>query len=210
MDKKTIDCDVKEIRKYLDFIKQVCPRITEEELAVHSRPLSVCRLKKRKHFINLGEMQENIGFVTNGLVRSFYTDAKGKEATQQIMPEGTFVSHYSSLLNNQPSRFFYQCLEDTTLVNIPFQSILDAYDYSHNFERFGRIIAEMICQRHHLRVESFLFETAEQRYHNFINDYPNLSKRVSITHLCSYLGMERQTLTRIRKKNYNEVIKAVK
>lgn len=198
---KEIDHNTFEIKKYLNFIKSLCPRITDEELDVHSVGLSICRLKKKDRFIELGQMQDNIGFVTKGLIRSFYNDKNDREVTQQLMPEETFVSHYSSLLNNTPSRFTYECLEDTILVNIPYTSILDAYDFSHNFERFGRIIAEKICQNHHLRVESFLFETAEQRYSNFIKVYPDLLKRVSVTHLSSYLGMERQTLTRIRSKN---------
>jgi len=50
------------------------------------------------------------------------------------------------------------------------------------------------------RIESFLFETAEERYLDFIKDNPDLINRVSISHLSSSLRIERQTLTRIRKK----------
>jgi CRP/FNR family transcriptional regulator len=50
------------------------------------------------------------------------------------------------------------------------------------------------------RIESFLFETAEQRYLEFMSENPDLYHRVSVSHLSSYLGIERQTLTRIRQK----------
>ncbi len=67
-------------------------------------------------------------------------------------------------------------------------------------ERYGRLVAEEVLKIQQKRIESFLFETAEDRYIKFINEDPDLFNRVSISHLCSYLGIERQTLTRIRKK----------
>jgi hypothetical protein len=50
-----------------------------------------------------------------------------------------------------------------------------------------------------LRLESFLFQNAEQRYVNFTSKYPTLFNRVSLTDLATYLGIERQSLSRIRK-----------
>lgn len=63
-----------------------------------------------------------------------------------------------------------------------------------------RCSAEKSCQMHQDRIEAFLFETAEQRYLNFIRQQPEIFNRVSVTHLCSYIGVKRQSLTRIRKK----------
>jgi DNA-binding MarR family transcriptional regulator len=50
------------------------------------------------------------------------------------------------------------------------------------------------------RIESFLFENAETRYLEFVQENPDLFNRVSLSHLASFLGIERQSLTRIRKK----------
>ena len=50
------------------------------------------------------------------------------------------------------------------------------------------------------RIEGFLFENAETRYLEFVKENPDLFNRVSLSHLASFLGIERQSLTRIRKK----------
>ena len=50
------------------------------------------------------------------------------------------------------------------------------------------------------RIESFLFDNAETRYLDFVKENPNLLNRVSLSYLASFLGIERQSLTRIRKK----------
>ena len=50
------------------------------------------------------------------------------------------------------------------------------------------------------RIDSFIFDNAETRYMNFLKSNPDLNNRITVTMLSSYLGIERQTLTRIRKK----------
>jgi CRP/FNR family transcriptional regulator, anaerobic regulatory protein len=61
-------------------------------------------------------------------------------------------------------------------------------------------MAEEILKMQQSRIESFLFLTAEERYLDFTMQNPDLFNRVSLTHLSSYLGIERQTLTRVRQK----------
>jgi len=67
-------------------------------------------------------------------------------------------------------------------------------------EKFGRLVAENIIRILENRMESFHFKNAEERYLDFIKANPNLFNRVSLTHLSTYLGIARPSLSRIRKK----------
>lgn len=69
-----------------------------------------------------------------------------------------------------------------------------------NLDRYGRLIAEEVLKTQQTRIESFLFDNAETRYLDFIKAYPDIFSRVSLSYLASYLGIERQILTRIRQK----------
>jgi len=66
-------------------------------------------------------------------------------------------------------------------------------------ERFGRIIAESAYAVATNRFESFLFLSAKERYLQMLNDYPKFIQRIPLYHLASYLGIERESLSRIRK-----------
>jgi len=193
-----------EIQQYLAFMKDICPLLTASELAWLSTGLTVRELAKGEYFIKAGELQKDLGWITKGLVRSFYTDAHGEEQTMRFMTSNDFVSNYAALLTNEPTRYNFQCLEPTTLVVLPYAVVVESYNNSHQFERFGRLVAEKSCQMHQSRIEAFLFETAEQRYLSFIKKQPGLFNRVSVTHLCSYIGIRRQSLTRIRKRLIKE------
>ena len=86
------------------------------------------------------------------------------------------------------------------MVNLPYSAIQKAYRNYKNFESYGRLIAEQILLKKQDKIESFLFENAEERYIRFIQNNQNILSRISVSDLSSYIGVERQSLTRIRKK----------
>jgi CRP/FNR family transcriptional regulator, anaerobic regulatory protein len=190
----------KEIKIYLKTVKSMCSQLTENELNAFASKLSVLVLKKKDWFIQSGQIQDAVGFITKGLVRSYFIDQDGNEKTFRFYGEGDYATHYTAFLSQKPSKYYFQCLEPTTIVCLSYEAMQWSYTQLPHFERYGRLIAEEILKIQHSRLESFLFQTAEQRYLDFITQRPDIYNRVSLSHLCSYLGIERQTLTRIRQK----------
>ena len=188
------------IQKYLDSYKVVCPNLRKEELNFIAERITISELKNKTFYLKKDQVQNEMSFLYQGLLRSFYIDDKGSEITIQFIKEGEYIADYSAFITQKPSKFYIQCLEPSILVNISFLTIQDAYFRFKNFENYGRKIAEAILVNKQNRIESFLFQNAESRYLNFLKENPSLINRISITHLCSFLGIERQSLTRIRKK----------
>jgi hypothetical protein len=62
------------------------------------------------------------------------------------------------------------------------------------------LVTEEVLKVQQQRIESFLFNSAEDRYLDFMLSNPSLFNRVSLSYLASYIGIERQSLVRIRKK----------
>jgi CRP/FNR family transcriptional regulator len=188
------------IKNYLDSYKKITPDLTLEELTFIEERVSVSELKNKTFYLKSGDIQNEMSFLFQGLLRSYYIDEKGNQITIQFIKENEYISDYSAFITQTPSKFYIQCLEPCILVNISYLTIQEAYSKYKNFENYGRKIAEIILTNRQTRIESFLFEDAEKRYLNFTNQNSNLLNRISITHLCSYLGIERQSLSRIRKK----------
>lgn len=189
-----------EIKIFLKSVRAICPELTEAELSVFSEKLSVITFRKKDLFIQSGQIQPSIGFIYSGLIRSYYIDGKGNEKTVRFYAENDYATHYTAFLTRQPSKYTFQCLEDTRLVLLSYEDMQRSYAQIPAFEKYGRLVAEEILKMQQQRIESFVFQTAEERYLDFMKQYPDLYNRVSLSHLCSYLGIERQTLTRIRQK----------
>lgn len=188
------------IEVFLDSVRKICPNVTDLELSQYATKLTVEELNKKDYFLQLGKVQKNIGFVVNGLVRSFFIDKNGNEITVGFYSEGDYATHYPAFITQQPSKYSIQCLETTTMVCLSYENMQLIYKEMPNLERYGRLVAEEILKRQQARIESFIFQTAEERYLDFVKYDSNLFNRISISHLCSFLGIERQTLTRIRHK----------
>jgi CRP/FNR family transcriptional regulator, anaerobic regulatory protein len=188
------------IQAYLTSYKNICSDLTQEELDFIEMSVSVSELKRNSFYLQSDHVQKEMGFVFKGVLRSYCIDPDGNEKTISFIPETTYAADYSAFITQKPSRFFIQCLEPCIIVNFPHSAMQEAYSKHKNFERYGRLIAESILVKRQNRIESFLFENAEQRYLSFITQNPDLINRISLTHLSSYLGIERQSLSRIRNK----------
>ena len=188
------------IEKYFYHIRSVCPELTDIELEQFSKGLTVSKFDKKDFYITSGNIQNKGGFIVEGLVRAFHTDDLGNEKNIYFKAENEYAFHYASFMLKKPCPLSFQCLEPSTIVNLPIDHIHKAYKEIPKFEKYGRLITEQSVNKQQERLESLLYQNSEQRYVNFTNQYPQLLNRITISQLCSYLGVERQTLTRIRKK----------
>lgn len=189
-----------EIKIFLKSVQSICPELTEQELVNFSEKLTALKLKKKEQFIKAGQLQNSVGFIVSGLVRSYYIDDNGNEKTVRFYAENDYATHYTAFITQQPSKYTFQCLENTVLVLLSYENMQSAYRHIPTFEKYGRLVAEEILKMQQQRIESFVFQTAKERYIDFMKQHPDLNNRVSLSQLCSYLGIERQTLTRIRQK----------
>ncbi len=185
---------------FLNNVMSICPEFNDKELGDFAEKLTVRALKKKDFYIQSGQIQMEVGYIIKGLMRSFFIDHNGKEKTVRFYAEKDYATHYTAFITRQPSKYTFQCLEATKIVCLSFENMQWAYTQVPKFEKYGRLIAEEILKTQQRRIESFIFQTAEERYVDFIKQHPDLFNRVSLSHLCSYLGIERQSLTRIRQK----------
>lgn len=188
------------IQTYLNSIKELCPNLSGEALAYYAGKLTISELPPKHFYIQAGTIQKEMGYVSSGLLRAFYIDTSGKEITVNFAKEGNYATHYTTFGTDKPSKFYFQTIEPTVIINISYIHIQECCNRFPDMERYVRLI---ITEAHNSmlgRIEGLLFESAETRYLNFTAENPDLFNRISITDLCTYLGVERQTLTRIRKK----------
>lgn len=157
-------------------------------------------LSAKQFFTKEGSICSKMAFVDEGILRMYYIAEGGKEINVQFFFENDFVVSYQSFLKQQPGKYFIEAITNSSLITIPYKDIQKAYKESPLWEKFGRLVAEKSYINTQQRAESFMFLTAEERYLALQKRYPAILSKVSIYHIASYLGIERQSLSRIRAK----------
>lgn len=157
------------------------------------------KLKKGQYYILEGEHPRSIAFVSKGLFRYFYCGKNSQEFTKGFFSETTFISSYSGLLQNRPSYFTIECLEDSVIQEIAFsdwKSLLSGHSC------WSQILIHYLqmgyCTKEQ-REREFLLFSAEERYNSFLEQFPGYDRRIKQYQIASYLGISPVSLSRIRK-----------
>jgi len=154
----------------------------------------------RGFFLKEGQICDQMAFVGKGELRMFYITKEGKEINVEFFFENDFVASYQSFIRQAKSKYYIQALSDCELVTISHSALQNAYANSPYWQKFGRIIAEKVFSLAEQRTEGFLFCNAEERYLNLLQNRPIFLEKIPLYHIASYLGIEPESLSRLRKK----------
>jgi len=172
--------------------------LTEEDLALLEGRTYERFIPRNDFFIKEGEVAREVAFVKSGEFRSFYYASNGEEVTYCFRLAKTFVSAYSSLIQQTASLESIQALSDSELICISGDCLMELEEKSKNWLRLTKLMADQ--EYMHLEKRVFLLqkESAEKRYADLLKNQPELLQRVSLEQLSSYLGISQRHLSRIR------------
>lgn len=174
--------------------------IPESEWDKVREKIHILKVKKNDYFINCGDKPDKLAFIITGLFRIFYITDLGSERTLVFRGENKFLAAYSSFLQNIDSIFSIQALEDSTLVYIPLENLMNLISEDICWLIIKTKYADELFIEKEKRENEFLCDNAETRYKNFILKYPDYGNRIKQYYIASYLGITPVALSRIRKK----------
>lgn len=165
-----------------------------EELLHCTSPLEY---KKNDTLLKEGEVCNALFFVSQGLCRSCH-NRDGKEMNTAFYFENEFATNVKSLVTATASSYAIRAHERSTVVRIDKAKLLQAYQKSHQIEAFGRKALEKLTMRQEEQLNDFQLLTPRERFEKLVAQHPAFLQRVSLTQTASYLGMSRETLSRLR------------
>ncbi len=157
--------------------------------------------KKWDYFNEYRNVCKHLGFVTEGVFRSFMIDEKtGEEKNVFLYSGNQFVVSFKSFINQTPCDYHTQSMTDSRVLCIHIADLTRLYRQSHAWERFGRLLAQEAFNITIERTESFLFKSPEERYLDLTRQHPDIFHNIPLYHISSYLGIQGPSLSRIRKR----------
>lgn len=185
--------------KIIEYVNQFV-HLTDEEAEIFADAFKEVKVKKRQFIVQPNFTVKNRNFVLNGAFRAYVVDDNGQDNTIAFAIEQWWITDYNSYILQKPATMFVVALEDSIVLEISYEKEQLLKQENHKFETFFRIRAERTAAFMQQRIISNLTQTAEERYENFIQKYPQIVQRVPQYALASYLGMTTEFLSRIRNK----------
>ena len=181
------------LKKHFDEIIS----LTEEEFEYAASYFRPKKLKKHQFLVQEGQQSVTEHFVASGLVKAYYTTVEGKEHILQFAMENWWVTDYHAFYHQAIATTNIDCIEDCTLLCISQQDKDHICNKIHKLEYFFRVKSNNGYVALQRRILSLLNQDAKGRYEEFIKLYPKLVQRIPKTILASYLGVSRETLSRL-------------
>ncbi|WP_461788654.1 Crp/Fnr family transcriptional regulator [Pedobacter sp.] len=160
---------------------------------------SIATYSKGRILLSEGEKSDTIYFIISGAVRIYYLNSNGEETNTWFLFENELLISVYSFFTSNPSFEYMQAMEDCTLIVVKKERLDWLYKNFLEFNIIGRRLTELYYVRNEAQTNALRMLSAKERYQQLIVAQPKILQRVSLTHIASYLGISRETLSRIRK-----------
>ncbi|MDF7822222.1 Crp/Fnr family transcriptional regulator [Runella sp. MFBS21] len=179
-----------------NHIEQIIP-LNDEEFDHIKSFFSLKRVRKNQYLIHEGDDVKHEYLVLQGIYKVFYIDSEGKEHILQFAQENWWLSDYIGFFKQKPASMFVQCMEEGEVLCLTLHGREKLASELHKMEHFFRIKLTNGYVALQQRITLLLSSTPQERYEEFSKWYPNLIQRIPKKYITEYLGVSRETLSRL-------------
>lgn len=174
--------------------------ISEEDFKVFRGHFIKKKIRKKQCLLEEGEICKYFAFIIKGAMRKYYIDEKGVEHIVNLYIENWWAGDRESFVMFTPSVYNIDAWENCEVLLITRESVLQL---TRQFPAFNELLLKL-DERNNIatqrRITSSISFTAEKRYADFVDCHPYFVHRFPQHIIASYLGITKDTLSRVRKK----------
>jgi CRP-like cAMP-binding protein len=178
--------------------------LTDEEMQLIQSVSILKKMRKRQYLLQGGDISRHMSFIAKGFMRLYRVSDDGTEHVLRFAPENYWISDRESYTTGLPTKYNIDALEDSVLITWT----------KENWTELKQKIPALVTLEEQLLARSFnvnqnrindtISLTAEEKYQKFLKIYPDIFNRVPLHMVASYLGVTRETLSRIRHQFTNK------
>ncbi|MBL7826596.1 MAG: Crp/Fnr family transcriptional regulator [Saprospiraceae bacterium] len=187
------------IEPLVSYFSKLLP-LDEREVEILKAVFTEKMVLRRKYLLQEGGVCQYNSFVVEGCFRMYMVDSQGKEHNLQFAIENWWMLDMESFYFGTPSRLNIEAMEPSMVLQIKKEDQFKLFTDYPKFNRIFRVLAENALIASQKRVLLTISSTAEERYLDFLDRYPQLVNRISNVQIASYIGVTPEFLSAIRKK----------
>lgn len=177
-----------------------CCNLSEEAFSLSTNMWESREFSKGEKFSKKGQVCRISGFIVDGYFRTYKIDTDDEERNVFLHSPGQTLVSFISFVQQTPCEYYIEAITDAKVIYIGYNELQELYKASAEWEKVGRLFAEYAYSLVEKRFLGYYDLTPEERYRKLLNEAPEIFNVVSLTDISSFLGIEFQSLSRIRKR----------
>ncbi|ASE61460.1 Crp/Fnr family transcriptional regulator [Chryseobacterium indologenes] len=171
--------------------------ISDDELEMIQNLFDKKKFRKRQFLIQENHPVNEIYLIEKGIVKSSTIDSTGKEHILQFGAPHWWISDFAAFFKQEISSLAVDCIEDSEVYAISYENLNALCLQLPAMEHFFRIKSNFGYVALQQRILSLMSKTAKERYEDFVKQYPGFMDHLPKQLIASYLGVSRETLSRL-------------
>ena len=173
--------------------------ISDEDFQQMAEMMHEKHCDKGEVLLKEGQICNKYYFIFKGCIRSFGLE-DGRELNVKFYFEDDTACDFVSFRSEEPSKFYLVAMEDSIVFYTTKKEAVPVFVSGSSFQPFLFRFFQQLFLEEEEHSNNFKLMTPEERYNYVLENKPEYLQRIPLTQLASYLGMSRETLTRIRRK----------
>lgn len=149
--------------------------------------------------VDYGDICKYAFLMLSGVVRLTRILKSRGETSVMFLSAGDVLMSPKSFYSQAISDEKLTALMDTFCIALPWTALQALYQDFPGFH----IVTRLLTEKYYLQAlerSTWFYESPEVRYENMLKDYPTVVEHVPVKELASYLGIARETLSRLRRR----------
>lgn len=155
------------------------------------------KFRKRQFLIQEHQPVHEIYLIEKGILKSSIIDGTGKEHILQFAAPNWWISDFAAFFKRENSSLAVDCIEETEVHAITYENLNSLCAEFPAMEHFFRVKSNFGYVALQQRILSLISKSAKERYEDFIRQYPGFTEHIPKQFIASYLGVSRETLSRL-------------
>jgi|SRR6185436_2601057 len=172
--------------------------LTESEMEVIKKNFIPKKIRKKQYLLQEGEVCKYMAFIVKGAMRQYSVDDKAVEHIVRLSIENWWAGDRESFTMLTPSIYNIDAWEDTDALLIT-KADMNLLDKIPAIIQMTRKLDDNHAFAYQKRLNAYISLSAEQRYEDFAKQYPEFLQRFPQHIIASYLGITKETLSRVRR-----------
>jgi len=176
--------------------------LTEEQFDYVFSHFKMINLKKGQILITEGNFVDHEYFVLDGCLKAFYLNDSMKMFILQFAMPNWWVTDFDALYNKTRATIHVDCVSHSSILSISNEDREKICSEIHEVEHFFRWRTNKGYVAAQKRLLSFMNNDAKFRYEELLALYPQLYNLVPKHLIAAYLGVTRETLSRLHQNKH--------
>ena len=174
--------------------------MNENELELLLSFFELKKISKKEFYLRPGKVCRHKAYVNKGCLRNYVIDEHGHERVLFFPIEDWWVADIDSHYSGEPATNFIQAIEDCELLEISKENFQLLENKIPKLSQWYSLKMTRRATTINRRMEELKTMSPRERYLDLLNKRPDIFQRIPLQYIASYLNIEPQSLSRLRKQ----------